>query len=158
MCAPIRDAREAFGTMRDTFTRSSLRVAGDYSCSRCRSRYGLSVRVVLAPYVRADHPRHQHGQEQLPADAFDDGQASGEVAARDDVAVAQGGQRDEAEIDRARPGEFAGGGEEGGRPELLEDPVEETQEDSREQVRAERRIQVFRMDGPAAHGEAQGAG
>src|SRR5215472_17988777 len=108
--------------MRDTSTRSSPRVAGDYSCSRCGSRYGHSLGVIVTPYVRAHHWRHQHGQEQLPADAFDDGQASGEVAARNDVAIAQGGQGDEAEIDRARPREFAGGDEEGGRPELLENP------------------------------------
>src|SRR5262249_43357071 len=115
--------------------------SGPSTSASSGSRAVDSVGTVLVPHVGAHHPCYQHGQEQLPADALDDGQASSDVATRNDVAIAQRRQGDEAEVDGARAGEVAGGGDEGGRRQLLQNPVKETHEDACEQIPPERLVQ-----------------
>jgi len=53
--------------------------------------------------VEADQAGNHHRKEELPADPFDDGKPARNIAARHDVAIAESGDRDEAEVDRAHP-------------------------------------------------------
>src|SRR5690348_11604325 len=58
---------------------------------------GRSALPVRGP-ERRDQPRHQRGQEDLPGERLHDGDGLPGAVRRREVAVAQGGQRGEAEI------------------------------------------------------------
>lgn len=89
--------------------------------------------------VEADQAGNHDRKEELPADPFDDGKAARHIAARHDISIAEGCQRNETKVDRAHTREIAGHIK-GAGPDLLEHPIEVAEKDPREQVGAERPI------------------
>ena len=85
--------------------------------------------------IQADQSCDQNCQEQLPANAFDDCEAPSYLRAGHDVAITERCQCDEAEIDCTRLGEMGAGGE-GARADLFENPIQETEANSRKQIGA----------------------
>ena len=106
----------------------------------------------IQTYQTSNHNR----QKKLTSDSFYNRQAARHIRARDDIAVAKRRQRDETKIDRAHARDLSGGGERA-RSDLLENPIEDAEEISREQIGAKRRIQMLRIYGCGSHSKAQSA-
>src|SRR5437016_14151226 len=106
--------------------------------------------------MQADQSCDHNRQEKWPANAFDDCKAPSYICTRRDVAITERRQCDEAEVDCARLGEFAGE-DKGARFDLFENPIQETEASASEQISAEGGTQMFGVDLCGIHGEAQGS-